>query len=187
MSWGLKLACLCGVAGPAVAFSLIALALARSPWFSWTANALSDLGTRAESAALFNLGLIAGGGLLCVFAAGLWRSLRGKALGRAGGLAFLLSAAALCGVGVFPETAGRIHLYFSLAFFVGLVVALWLVGGALIQLGERRLGALVVGASVGAGAVWALPWPAVAIPEIISSFAAAACSITLGVRLFKRG
>lgn len=180
-----KLACLCGLAGPAVAFSLIALALARAPWFSWQANALSDLGAEAASATPFNLGLIAGGALLCFFALGLWKLLGGKTLGKAGGLAFLFTGAALCGVGIFPETAGRVHSWFSLAFFVGLVVSLWVVGGALIQLGERGIGAFVVGAGVVAGAIWALPWPAVAIPELISSLAGAACSASLGVKLFK--
>jgi hypothetical membrane protein len=167
-----------------VVLSLIGLAIARSPWFSWTGNALSDLGAH-EAAAIFNSGLILGGIIFSVFAVGLWESLWGKALGRVGGLMALLTAIALCAIGIFPETAGEIHLYASLAFFLLLPVSLWLVGAALVQLGERRLGALVVIAGVVALAVWALPWPAVAIPEIISSFAAAASSIALGVRLFR--
>jgi len=116
---------------------------------------------------------------------GLRWSLRGKALGNAGALVLLLSAVALCAIGIFPETAGDIHLYVSVAFFVLIVPSLWLIGAALVQLGERNLGVLVIIAGVVAAAVWALPWPAVAIPETISSLAASACSITLGVRLFR--
>lgn len=181
----LRVAGLCGVAGPLVVLSLIAIAISRSPWFSWTANALSDLGAREQSAALFNSGLILGGVLVGAFAVGLRESLGGKALGNVGAFIFLLTAAALCAVGVFPETAGDIHLYASLAFFVLLVISLWLMGAALVQLGERRVGTPVAVAGAVAALVWALPWPAVAIPEIIASLAASACSITLGARLFK--
>jgi len=176
---------ICGVAGPLVALSFIAISILRSPWFSWTGNALSDLGARDPSSCLFNTGLILGGVLIGVFAVGLLWSLRGKALGNAGALVLLLSAGALCAIGIFPETAGDIHLYVSYAFFILLVISLWIIGAALVQLGERRLGALVVVAGVVAAAVWALPWSAVAIPEIIASLAASACSIALSVRLLR--
>jgi hypothetical membrane protein len=182
----LRVAGLCGVIGPLVALSCIALAVERSPWFSWTGNALSDLGARENSSALFNSGLIVGGALIVVFALGLRESLKGRAIGNAGALAFLLTAAALCSVGIFPETAGDIHSYVSVAFFVLLVISLWLVGVALVQLGERGLGLVIIIAGDVAAAVWAFPWPAEAIPELIAALAASACSITLGVRLFKR-
>jgi len=178
---------ICGVAGPLVALSFIAISILRSPWFSWTGNALSDLGAQPPSSCLFNTGLILGGILIGIFAVGLLESLKGRALGNVGALMFLLTAAALSSVGIFPETAGDIHSYVSVAFFVLLVISLWLVGAALVQFGERRLGALVAVAGVVAAAVWALPWPAIAIPEFIAALAASACSITLGIRLFKRG
>jgi hypothetical membrane protein len=181
----LRVAGLCGVIGPLVALSSIALAVERSAWFIWTGNALSDLGARGNSTTIFNMGLIVGGILIAVFALGLWQSLKGRALGNAGALAFLLTAAALCSVGIFPETAGDIHSYVSVAFFVMLVVSLWLVGAALVQLSEMGLGLVMIIAGVVAAAVWALPWPAEAIPELIAALAASACSITLGVRLFK--
>jgi len=181
----LRVAGLCGVIGPLVALSSIALAVERSPWFSWTGNALSDLGARGNSTTIFNTGLIVGGVLIAAFALGLRDSLKGRALGNAGALAFLLTATALCSVGIFPETAGDIHSYVSVAFFVMLVVSLWLVGAALVQLSEMGLGLVMIIAGVVAAAVWALPWPAEAIPELIAALAASACSITFGVRLFK--
>ena len=182
----LKVAGGCGVAGPLVALSLIALAISSSPEFSWTENALSDLGV-GGSAGLFNSGLIIGGLLIGVFAVGLWKSIRGRTLGNVGGFTFLLTAAALCAVGIFPETAGDIHLYVSVAFFVLLVISLWLVGAALVQLREKMLGLLLIIVGLFAAAVWALysVWPSLALPETISALAAFACLIVLGVRLFR--
>ncbi|MCS7131176.1 MAG: DUF998 domain-containing protein, partial [Hadesarchaea archaeon] len=97
--------------------------------------------------------------------------------------ALALAGAALCAVGIFPESAGDIHFYVSVAFFTLLVISLWLVGVALIQLGERKLGSSIVSAGILAAAVWALPWPAVAIPEAVASLAASACCVALGVKL----
>jgi hypothetical membrane protein len=182
----LRIAGLCGVAGPLVALLSIALAVRRSPWFSWTGNALSDLGAHGNPTILFNGGLIVGGILIAVFALGLRESIKGRAIGNAGSLAFLLTAAALCSVGIFPETAGDIHRIVSIIFFVLLVISLWLVGAALVQLGERGLGLVIIIAGFVAAAVWALPWPAEAIPEFVAALSASACSIALGIRLFKQ-
>jgi hypothetical membrane protein len=173
----------CGLIAPILAFSLIALAISRSPWFSWTGNALSDLGVGVESALLFNSGLIAAGALIVAFALGLHSSLRGKTLGNAGGIALALAGVALCAIGIFPETSGDIHFYVSVAFFALLVISLWLVGAALMRLGEKKLGFLIVIAGVLAGLVWVFPWPAVAIPEAIASLAASACCVALSIKL----
>jgi hypothetical protein len=54
-----------------------------------------------------------------------------------------------------------------------------------VQLGERSLGLVIIIAGVLAAAVWTLPWPAEAIPELVAALAASVCSITLGVRLFR--
>lgn len=178
----LKVVGLCGVAGPFVTLSLIALAISRSPWFSWTGNALSDLGVQG-SAALFNSGLVIGGFLSCVFALGLREVLRGRVLGHVGTVVLLLGSVALCCIGIFPESAGRLHTFVSVAFFVSLPVALWLVGAALVRKREQGMGLFLVVAGAFAVAVWALPWPAVAIPEILSALAFSACSIVLGIRI----
>jgi hypothetical protein len=63
-----------GIISPILAFILISLAISQaSSWFSWTGNALSDLGVHKESAVLFNSGLIIGGILSIVFAFGVMR------------------------------------------------------------------------------------------------------------------
>lgn len=182
----LHLAGLCGIAAPALAFSLIALAISRSPWFSWTGNALSDLGAEERSALLFNSGLIAAGALIVAFAFGLRFPLHERALGNVGAIALALTGIALCAIGIFPETAGDIHFYVSVVFFILLVISLWLVGAALIQLGNRKLGSFVVAGGILAAVVWAFPWPAVAIPETIASLTASACCIALSVKLLIR-
>ena len=180
----LKVAGLCGVTGPIITISLIALAISRSPWFSWTENALSDLGVHGSSA-MFNSGLLIGGLLSCAFALGLREVLRSRILGHVGAVILLLGSVAMCGIGIFTESAGELHTYVSVAFFVLFPVALWLVGAALVQKREKGMGLFVIVAGVFAVAVWALPWPAVAIPEILSALAFSACSIGLGARLFK--
>lgn len=180
----LKVAGACGVAGPLVALSLVALAISRSPWFSWTENALSDLGVQG-SPALFNSGLIIGGLLSFVFALGLRGVLRARVLGQVGAVVLLLGSVALCCIGIFPESAGNLHTYVSAAFFLSFPAALWLVGVALVQKREKGMGVFVIVAGVFALAVWALPWPAIAIPELLAALAFSACSIGLGARLFK--
>lgn len=184
----LKVAGLCGVIGPLIVLSFILVSISRSPGFSFTENALSDLGAQEPSATSFNSGLIIGGVIIGVFALGLWWSLRGKALGNVGGLMLLLAAVALCAIGIFTENAGDIHLYVSYAFFGLLVISLWIIGAALVQLREKMLGLLLIIAGLFAAAVWALypVWPALALPETISALAAFACLIILGVRMLKR-
>jgi len=65
----LKISGVSGVLAPLVAFTLISLAITSHPQFSWTGNALSDLGVvEGVTAVLFNSGLIIGGILAIIFA-----------------------------------------------------------------------------------------------------------------------
>ena len=149
------------VLGAVVPLLLIVVSIAASPWFSFTDNALSDLGhaTRSRVAPLFNLGL-ATGGLLIVLVTGL---MRGPQTYR-----FLLGAAGyfLVLIGVFDEIYGRLHFYVSVAFFAALILFLLAYG-----LGERRaVPVLLAAVSV---AAWYLHFAhnaprGAAIPELIS-------------------
>jgi len=68
----LKISGACGILTPIVAFTCIFLAIASYPEFSWTGNALSDLGVQeGVTAVLFNSGLIFSGILALIFASGL--------------------------------------------------------------------------------------------------------------------
>jgi hypothetical membrane protein len=181
----LKIAGMCGVLAPIIVLTLILLAIYYSPWFSWTENALSDLGVQGTAAILFNSSLIVGGVLTIIFAIGLREILLNKTLGRIGTLIFILDGAMLCAIGIFPETAGDIHFYVSVAFFVLLPVSLFLNGVAMMQeFSERKTGLFTIIAGIVAATVWMLQWSAVAIPEIIAALAAFVWSIVLGIRLF---
>ena len=182
----LGLAGLCGVATPAVALSFIFLAISLSPWFSWTANALSDLGV-GEAAWVFNSGLMAGGILTMVFAAGLLVAFGGRALGRVGAVLLFLDAIALLGIGVFSEAAGDIHSYFSVAFFVLLPLSLFLLGADAVMVGSKKFGSFTIVDGALVILPWAFGWDGVAIPEAISALVASIWIMAEGVRLTRSG
>jgi len=101
VNW-LKISGVCGTIAPIVAFTFILLAITSYPQFSWTGNALSDLGVvEGVTAVLFNSGLIIGGILAIIFASGLFIFLRNRVLGRIGAFIFTLAALALVAIGIF--------------------------------------------------------------------------------------
>ena len=100
----------------------IALAILLDPTFSWTADALSDLGVRDGSAAAFNRGLIAGGAAGVCYAAGLGRA--GRPL-RA--LLLALAITAMAGVGLFDLTE-PLHGPAAIGFY-GLITLVFAVDG----------------------------------------------------------
>jgi len=179
----LRIAGLCGIASPAVALSCVFIAISLSPWFSWSAYALSDLGI-GEATWIFNSGLIAAGILSMIFAVGLWVVFKEQTVGRAGAVLFFIGVFALSGIGVFSEAAGAIHGYFSAAFFVLFPLSLFLLGGGAIVAGSWKLGFFTIATGVVAAIPWAFRWDGVAIPELISALAASSWSIVWGVRLY---
>jgi len=182
----LKIAGTCGVLTPIIVLTLISLAIHYSPWFRWTENALSDLGVQGTAAILFNSSLVIGGVLTIIFAIGLREILLNKTLGRIGTLIFILDGTMLCAIGIFPETAGDIHFYVSVAFFVLLPVSLILNGVAMMESSERKTGLFTITAGIVAATVWIFQWSAVAIPEIIAALTAFVWSIVLGIKLSKQ-
>ncbi len=183
----MKVAGLCGIVNPIMVFILITLAILNYPNFDWKRNALSDLGVDGLSAILFNSALIAGGLITTLFAIGLRRTLPTKPSGRIGAYFLTADAISLSLIGIFPETAGVIHFYASLTFFVLLPISLLLIGMPLVrEPSSRDIGLLTVSAGVVGGLVWLPQWRGVAIPEAISSLAASACSMAAGFRLIRR-
>jgi hypothetical membrane protein len=179
----LRIAGLCGVATPAVAFTCIFIAISLSPGFSWTDNALSDLGV-GEAAVVFNSGLVVAGILSLVFATGLWITSKGHILGRAGAALFFIGAFALSGIGVFSEAAGVIHFYFSVAFFMLMPLSLFLLGTSAIVAMSRKFGSFAIAAGIIALIPWAFSWEGVAIPEFISALAVSTWSAAQGIRIY---
>jgi len=176
-----------GIVTPVVGFTLILLAIRTAPWFSWTGNALSDLGVRGLTATIFNGGLMATALSMMAFSAGVWEFTDGSTLGRAGSGALFLAAVFLMGIGVFPETVEPHHLVFSVAFFVALPVSMFVLSAHMIRSGMRDLGYLSVAAGIVAALIWALEWDGVAIPEAVSALMAAVMSVVLGYRMRKWG
>jgi hypothetical membrane protein len=166
----LKIAGLCGVLGPVVAFVFTSLAIFYFPCFTWTENWLSDLGAQGTAATLFNSGLIAGGILAIGFGIGLREIFLNKPLGHLGALLFILDACALCAIGIFPETVGVLHTIVSVVFFALIPLSLLLIGVAVVNSSKKNWGTFLFILSTIAVVVWAIPcpWGRSAIQETIA-------------------
>lgn len=189
----LKISGVCGILTPIVAFTFISLAIASSPQFSWTENALSDLGVmEGVTAALFNSGLIISGILAIIFASGLFIFVRNRVLGRIGAFIFTLAALALIAIGIFTENFGRIHYYVSVAFFMFAPISMLIICATFFIMGKAKMGLFTFLTAITAALVWVLQFamryvPNVAIPETISALLALTWSIVLGFQMLKQG
>jgi hypothetical membrane protein len=171
-----------GIAGPLVVSAAVLSAILVSPWFNWSDNALSDLGVSGLGSTLFNTGLVAGGVMLIAFAAGLWKNSKSQC-DRAGASILILGGVSLGAIGVFPENVGRIHLYFSVAFFASLALSLLTFSAARIVRAELRQGVFGGLLCVIATSVWLFEWRGVAIPETVAYLSGAAWWVTSGMKL----
>ena len=129
----------------AVACSLVAIVLAPAipPWFSWTTNALSDLGTAdGPERLLFDYGLVAAGVVGAGFIPAVARSASNR-VGRASTVPVAAALAGVVGVGLFP-TGTPLHFPAALTAYLGFLLspAVWGVGELLA--GNRRAGLLSV-------------------------------------------
>jgi hypothetical membrane protein len=172
-----------GFITPIFGFSVILLAVSSAPWFSWTENALSDLGVFGLSAVIFNNGLIITAAMMMVFCVGIWKLVGGDMMGRSGAVLFLLAATFLVGIGAFPETAGRIHYYVSVGFFVSMPLSLFAMAVYMLRRGMKRLGLLTLALGGFAAFVWTPNWDGVAIPEALSALAVGAWTTVMGSRM----
>ncbi|MEM2901939.1 MAG: DUF998 domain-containing protein [Candidatus Bathyarchaeia archaeon] len=178
----LKVVGVVGLTCPVVGFAAILLAVRLSPWFDWRVNALSDLGV-GNASSVFNLGLMACGVLYLAFALGLLSLIKGR-VGRVGCWLMFIDGLFLIGVGVFPETFGAVHYYFSVLFFTFIPISLWTMGAWLLTMeGEKPLAFFTILMGVLSAAVWTTPHDGVAIPEATSSLAASVWIWTLSVKV----
>lgn len=150
----------------------IATAIALAPWFSPTANALSDLGVRGRaSAPAFNYGLIAGGVLGVGFAVRLWFDAPGR-IGRVAVVILGASLASMALIGVFPTPHSN-HFPAAVAFFLLFTYALFAYGSGEALVGRVRAGLTTIWlgiAHVTGWVVWALAGiEGLAIPETIGA------------------
>lgn len=181
-----------GIAAPIVAFSCIIISILFYPAFSWTNNALSDLGViSGVTGLLFNFGLVASGFFGLLFAVfGLAIYFRKSLVGRVGSGFFAAATVALMAIGVFNESFSPTHYLVSVAFFTLAPIALFILTGAFGLISQRKIATFTIVIAILA----ALPWlmlfafnyvPNVAIPEAASGLALSAWTIVLGKKFLK--
>jgi len=181
-----------GFAAPLVAFLFISAAIASYPQFSWTHNALSDLGVvPGVTSILFTVGLCGGGILALVFTAlGLYGYAGEKPLGKIGAVFFAAATASLILIGVFNENFRPTHYIVSVAFFFFAPLAFFILTAAFHQSRKRGLAVYTLTSAIVAAVVWILQLtieyvPKVAIPETVSGVIIAAWVIALSTLIRK--
>jgi hypothetical membrane protein len=180
-----------GVTAPIVAFTCILISVASYPAFSWTSNALSDLGIISGiTGPVFNFGLYCSGLLVLKFAAfGLFKYL-GSWMGRIGATTFAATAVVLIGIGVAPENVVPYHYLFSVAFFLLLPISLFIFTAAFAFKRQTKLALFTLLIAAAAATPWILQFTVhyvqgVAIPEFASSVAGSAWAVVLGYKMLK--
>ena len=157
---------LTGILGLLVLYVCIFTSIALSPWFSWSKNALSDLGHSVKSivAPIFNLGLVIGGFLIYQYSISILKHSKMITY-----YFLALSAFLLILIGVFDEVYGVLHFIVSVAFFVTALSA------TLIYAYERKSEVAVVAFIIGvcSWAIYGLKFfeIGISVPEILSVFA----------------
>jgi len=182
----LRLAGFFGIVAPLFGLMIIGMSLWLSPWFSWTGNALSDLGAEGFEAVVFNSGLAMTAALMMMFSAGLFEMTKGDIVGRAGSALHMLAVALLIGIGVLNVTIEPWHLYVSVGFFVVLPLSAVFIGLFCFRKGMRFYTLLSWGAAVLAAVIWFLPWGSAAIPEALSVSYMAVWQILLAYWMYTR-
>jgi len=181
-----------GIVTPTLAFTCILSAIASYPAFSWTNNALSDLGIVAGvTGPVFNFGLYGSGLLAFSFAVfGLFTYLGGSWVGKIGALSFAATSVALTGIGVFPENVAPYHYLFSVAFFVLLPISLFVITGAFAFKRQTKMALFTLLIAVASATPWILLSAfqyvsGVAIPEFASAVAGSVWVVVLSYKMFK--
>jgi hypothetical membrane protein len=185
-SLNLKLTSACGILGMLILYIFIFAAILVSPWFSWTGNALSDLGNvNANPSPIFNGGLVIGGITMAIFPLGLRTKTKTDTLEHTGTLALLVAAIALIGVGIFPENYILEHVITAGTMFLMNTVGLFLFGVAFVRSESMRtLGAVSILLAVASAVIWVPIWGnGIAIPEMIASVAVYILILALSARL----
>lgn len=175
-----------GILAPIVSFLFIAIAVATHPWFSFTENALSDLGAlHTENNWIFNLALILGGSLAMVFS--LYLQKKGSnAVENAGYAVFLIASIFMTSIGVFPEGTS-VHFTVSLMFYILSAVAMSISGiGFFISKRRCEGAASIIFVSFGLLVALAVKWKGIAIPETIGALAIALWTYMLIFRVMKK-
>jgi hypothetical membrane protein len=103
----------CGILVLIVFLTSLFFSIQQAPWFSWTDNAISELGKQDAVPFIFNNGLIIAGILLLFFSIGLSKELKDRFVSP---LFFCLSSIFLITLGFIPLPSIE-HVYLSGMFF----------------------------------------------------------------------
>jgi len=181
-----------GIVTPVLAFTCILIAVASYPAFSWTNNALSDLGIIGGiTGPLFNFGLYSSGLFAFSFAVfGLFTYLGKSWVGKIGAVTFAATAVALMGIGFFPENVVPWHYSFSVAFFVLLPISLFIITVAFSLERQTKMALFTLLIAIAAALPWILLFAVryvsgVAIPEFASALAGSVWAVVLSYKMFK--
>jgi len=160
-----------GLTAPIVAFISIIISIILSPGFSFTNNALSDLGVWKNHGIIFNAGLAISGFMIVIFSADMFR--RARSPWKSVSASTILVGIFLVFVGVFNENFGKIHFLFSVLFFVSLAFVILLSIFLLIRARQHLSATIFSLLFLCAAASWLLPLidvvSNVAIPETVSA------------------
>jgi hypothetical membrane protein len=179
-----------GIVAPIVAFVCILIAIVSYSTFSWTNNALSDLGVvSGVTSSLFNFGLLASGVLAFNFAIfGLFTYFGKRWVGKIGSIIFAAATLALIAISVFNENFSPTHYLVSVAFFTLAPIALFILTFGFWLNHKRGIAAFTVAVGVAAALPWILLFtfnyvPNVAIPEFLSALALSVWAVFLGKKM----
>ncbi|MCL5876395.1 MAG: DUF998 domain-containing protein [Candidatus Bathyarchaeota archaeon] len=188
----MKVGAVAGFAAPIFALAFILCAIVSYPPFSWTSNALSDLGVvKGVTSILFTIGLIGAGVFALLFAVfGLYNFAGVSRLGKVGSAAFSAATVALVCIGVFNEHFVPTHYLVSVAFFALAPIGLFVLTCAFFRNHQRGLAVFSVAIGVAAALPWILQFairyvPNVAIPEAVSAAAVSVWAIVLSAKMLK--
>ena len=164
----IKISGISGILLPIIFILGLILSIWEAPWFSWTDNAISDLGRSEFGIPLFNYTLITIGFLLLLFSLGLYYSLKRE---RMGPTALALSSIYFIGVGVYP-LPNPIHIDISGLFFIAFPLGFFILGLHMYKkqyhfMKNMGIIALVIAIISGCSPIVLLFFNGIAIPEII--------------------
>jgi len=187
-----KIGAISGISAPIVAIICILWAITTYPAFSWTNNALSDLGiVPGITQWLFNGGLCIAGGLVLIFTIfGLHHYVNKTWTGRTGTGIFGVASIMLVLIGVFNESFVPVHFMVAIAFFILVPTALFILTSHFYQTRQYTIASFTVTIAIIAVLPWilqlTLPYVSnVAIPETISALSISAWTISLSTKIHK--
>ncbi|MHB8567200.1 MAG: DUF998 domain-containing protein [Nitrososphaerales archaeon] len=183
-----------GIGAVILAFAAIGISISLSPWFSWTNNALSDLGNTLSAqnvssgaAYVFDGGLAVSGILTLLFTLFHLRDARYHWKYIVWGVPLTISSIDLSLIGIFNESFGGLHLIVSAIFFFMMALTLFLYSYVSFPLGAPKIGAIAASLGIFCAAVWIarFPWHGVAIQETVTSVASAIFVILIAQRIVR--